>query len=125
MKLVTSKNHLNQCLKSLINKIGFKEKLVMGSVGCKISSILRGEADIYISMSLPGKSAPKDWDFAAPEVILKNAGGAITNLENKELLYNKSDFSQQGIIIASNDKRNHAFICSQIKNIIKENKLFL
>ena len=125
MTLVTSKNHLNKCLKSLISKIGFKEKLVMGSVGCKISSILRGEADIYISMSLPGKSAPKDWDFAAPEVILKNAGGAITNLENEELLYNKAGLRQEGIIIASNDKRNHKFICYEIKKIIKENKLLL
>ena len=125
MTLVTSKNHLNQCLKSLINKIGFKEKLVMGSVGCKISSILRGEADIYISMSFPGKSAPKDWDFAAPEAILKNAGGAITNLENEELLYNKDNFRQDGVIIASNDKGNHKFICYEIKKIIKENKLLL
>ena len=45
----------------------------MGSIGCKIASILRGENDIYICLSLPGKSSPKDWDFAAPEIILKAA----------------------------------------------------
>ena len=39
----------------------------MGSIGCKIASILRGDSDIYITLSLPGKSSPKDWDFAAPE----------------------------------------------------------
>ena len=125
MILVTSKNHQNYFLKTLISKISFKEILVMGSVGCKISSILRGESDIYISASLPGKSAPKDWDFAAPEVILKNAGGAITKLDNKELVYNRNNFRQEGIIIASNDKENHEFICSKIQNIIKKNKLLL
>ena len=48
----------------------------MGSIGCKVASIIRGEGDIYIALSLPGKSAPKDWDFAAPEAILKAAGGS-------------------------------------------------
>jgi 3'(2'), 5'-bisphosphate nucleotidase len=36
-------------------------------------------------LSLPGKSSPKDWDFAAPDAILKNAGGSLTNLNNYEL----------------------------------------
>ena len=42
MTLVTSKNHSNQLLNSLINKIPFKKKIVMGSIGCKIASIIRG-----------------------------------------------------------------------------------
>ena len=69
-----------------------KNVIVMGSIGCKIASILRGESDIYICLSLPGKSSPKDWDFAAPEAILKMAGGAITDLDNQELTYGKSKF---------------------------------
>ena len=47
----------------------------MGSIGCKIVSIIRGDSDIYLSLSLPGESSPKDWDFAAPEAILKPAWG--------------------------------------------------
>ena len=91
----------------------------MGSIGCKIASIIRGECDIYISLSLPGKSSPKDWDFAAPETILRGAGGSITNLENEELSYGKLNFKQEGIIIASNNKHKHKSICLQIKQIIK------
>ena len=124
MILVTSKNHNNQVLKKVIEKINFKKVVVMGSVGCKISSILRGESDIYISLSLPGKSAPKDWDFAAPEAILKAGGGAITNLDIKDLIYMKSNFEQKGIIIASNNKQTHGKVCSQIKEIIEINDLY-
>ena len=80
MTIVTSKNHSNQTLKKVIEKLNFKDQIVMGSVGCKIASILRGESNIYICLSLPGKSSPKDWDFAAPEAILKSAGGSLTNL---------------------------------------------
>ena len=119
MIVVTSKNHRNEELHNLIQNIGFKKSLLMGSIGCKVSSILRGEADIFISLSLPGKSAPKDWDFAAPEAILKQAGGAITTLDNKDLLYGLEGFRQEGLIIASNSREHHENICLEIKKILK------
>ena len=124
MTIVTSKNHRNQRLKDLIEKINFKKTIVMGSIGCKVASIIRGESDIYIALSLPGNSAPKDWDFAAPEAILKAAGGYITNIDNDDLVYNKTDLKHPGIIIASNNKRNHKRICSQIKEIIEGYNLY-
>tara|TARA_B100001989_G_C24498943_1_gene443730 strand:+ start:140 stop:1042 length:903 start_codon:yes stop_codon:yes gene_type:complete len=124
MVLVASKNHRNEVLKDLIQKINFKEVLTMGSIGCKIASIIRGESDIYISLSLPKQSAPKDWDFAAPEAILRAAGGAITNLDNKDLSYGKSNYEQGGIIIASSDAGKHEEVCSEIKKIIKQFDLF-
>ena len=124
MTIVTSKNHRNQKLMALINQIEFDKVNVMGSIGCKIASIIRGDSDIYISLSLPGKSCPRDWDFAAPEAILKAAGGAITNLESEELTYNKKGFRQEGIIIASNDRQNHRKICFQIKEVIKKYNLY-
>ena len=48
MIIVTSKNHRNRTLRNLIQKINFKEVKIMGSIGCKIASIVRGENDIYI-----------------------------------------------------------------------------
>ena len=121
MTVVTSKNHRNDTLENLIKRIPFKKREIMGSIGCKIASILRGESDIYISISLPGQSAPKDWDFAAPEAILRAAGGAITNLDNEDLTYTSNPRNEQrGLIIASNDKQNHGNICRQIKEIIEK-----
>ena len=124
MTLVTSKNHGNQILQNLVQEINFREVKVMGSIGCKIASILRGEADIYICLSLPGKNSPKDWDFAAPQAILKSAGGAITNIDNQELTYGKSNFHQDGIIVASNNSIHHGKICLEIKDLIKTNNLY-
>ena len=124
MILVTSKNHSNELLNLLINRIKFKKIIVMGSIGCKIASIVRGESDLYICLSLPGKTSPKDWDFAAPEAILKAAGGAITNLDNEELIYGKSNFEQGGIIVASNNINIHKMICLEIKEIIEKEDLY-
>ena len=125
MVLVTSKNHRNNILKNLISKISFKSVVVMGSIGCKIASILRGESDIYICLSVPGKSSPKDWDFAAPEAALRAAGGAITSLNNEELIYGKTNFEQSGIIVASSNFKNHQNLCLEIKEIIKQYDIFL
>ncbi|MCQ9201528.1 MAG: 3'(2'),5'-bisphosphate nucleotidase CysQ [Prochlorococcus marinus XMU1425] len=124
MTLVTSKNHGNEILATLIQKINFCKVEVMGSIGCKIASIVRGDSDIYICLSLPGKSSPKDWDFAAPEAILKAAGGAITNLDNQELSYGKFGFKQGGIIIATNNKNSHGRICLEIKKLIKKDVIY-
>ena len=120
MKLVMSKNHRNRLLQELIENIPFRTTMEMGSIGCKISSIIKGEADIYLSLSIPGQNAPKDWDFAAPESILDASGGKITNLDNENLKYNSKDYKHSGVIIASNNKENHEAICKQIKRIILE-----
>ena len=124
MTLVTSKNHGNEILKTLIQKINFRKVHIMGSIGCKIASIVRGDSDIYICLSLPGKSAPKDWDFAAPESILKAAGGAITNLDNKELTYGQNGYVQGGIIVATSDLNTQGRICLEIKKIIEDNEIY-
>ena len=124
MTIVTSKNHRNEKLKDLIEKINFKKTIVMGSIGCKVASIIRGDSDIYIALSLPGKNAPKDWDFAAPEAILKAAGGSITNVDNEDLVYGRTDLKHSGIIIASNNKENHKRICSEVKAIIEEYNIY-
>ena len=124
MTLVTSKNHGNPTLMKFIKNSNFERVIKMGSIGCKIAAIIRGECDIYIGLSLPSKSSPKDWDFAAPEAILKAAGGEITNLHNQELIYGQKNFEQRGIIIASNNKKMHKDICLQIKETILENNLY-
>ena len=79
MNLLISKNHDNEILKNLIQKIHFLKVEIMGSICCKIASIVRGDSDIYICLSLTGKSSPNFFDFAALKSTLKAAGGTITN----------------------------------------------
>jgi len=124
MTFVCSKNHRNKTLEKLIEKSNFKKVHFMGSIGCKIASIIRGDSDIYICLSLPGKSSPKDWDFSAPEAILKGSGGSITDIDNQELSYGNNNYEQRGVIIASNNNLLHKDLCLQIKEIIKKYKLY-
>jgi 3'(2'), 5'-bisphosphate nucleotidase len=97
--LVASRNHRDERLEQLLAALPLADRRSMGSVGGKVATILRGESDLYISLS--GKSAPKDWDLAAPEAVLLAAGGALSHADGRPLSYNDGDSQQAGCLIAS------------------------
>jgi 3'(2'), 5'-bisphosphate nucleotidase len=100
--LVASRNHRDTRLEKLLEHLALGDTKAIGSVGGKVATILRGEADVYISLS--GRSAPKDWDMAAPEAVLIAAGGSFSHADGSALLYNRGDVRQAGCLIASNSK---------------------
>lgn len=117
LSLVASRTHRDERFKQLLSQMPFKEKHYVGSVGCKIVTIIEQRADVYISLS--GKSAPKDWDFAAPDLILNEAGGKFTHFDGTPLLYNQGDVSQWGGMMASNG-HSHESLCTQALEILAE-----
>ncbi|MFZ9271094.1 MAG: 3'(2'),5'-bisphosphate nucleotidase CysQ family protein [Prochlorococcaceae cyanobacterium] len=104
--LVASRNHRDQRLEQLLVALALGDTKAIGSVGGKVATILRGETDLYISLS--GKSAPKDWDMAAPEAVLRAAGGAFTHADGRALAYNNGDVRQAGCLIASHGPAHQA-----------------
>ena len=113
MILVASRSHRDQNLERLLASVPFSEKKTVGSVGCKVVKILKGEADFYVSLS--SKTAPKDWDMAAPEALLRAAGGRFTHANMKPISYNTGDVNQWGCLIASHGT-NHDLICQLIED---------
>ncbi len=108
--LVSSKNHQQSKLLNLLSNLEFAEIIKIGSVGCKVASILRGDADVYISLS--GKTSPKDWDMAAPHALIEAAGGMISHADGSNLIYKQTNYSQSGCLIASHGK-SHQKICQK------------
>ena len=100
--LVASRSHRDDRLVKLIDALNLGGSKAVGSVGFKVATILRGETDLYVSLS--GKSAPKDWDMAAPEAVLLAAGGRFTHAAQADLTSNTGDVRQAGCLIASHGK---------------------
>jgi 3'(2'), 5'-bisphosphate nucleotidase len=98
--VVASRNHRSEELVRLLAQLPCQQQRTVGSIGCKIAAIVEHHADVYVSLS--GKSAPKDWDLAAPELILTEAGGKFTHADGSLPRYNRGDVSQWGCLIASN-----------------------
>ena len=114
---VSSKNHQEKILQNLLQEMKFGQTKNIGSVGCKVATILRGESDVYISLS--GKTSPKDWDMAAPHAVIEAAGGAFSYADNSSLIYDKSDYSQRGCLIASHGL-SHGNLCQKIMSCLSK-----
>jgi 3'(2'), 5'-bisphosphate nucleotidase len=115
LTLVVSRSHRNERLEYLLKQLPCQNQKAVGSVGCKIATIVEQRADIYISLS--GKSAPKDWDMAAPELILTEAGGKYTHFDGSPLQYNTGDINQWGGLLASNGQY-HDLLCQDAERIL-------
>jgi 3'(2'), 5'-bisphosphate nucleotidase len=107
--LIASRSHRSPALEKILAALPFQNQIQVGSVGGKVAAIIEHRADVYISVS--STSAPKDWDLAAPELLLTEAGGIFTNSQGQELIYNRDDVSQWGCLIASSGQW-HQEICA-------------
>ncbi|HEY9620371.1 MAG TPA: inositol monophosphatase family protein [Crinalium sp.] len=116
LNLVVSRTHRDKRFNTLLQRLPCQQ-LYVGSVGGKIAAIVEQRADVYISLS--GKSAPKDWDMAAPELILTEAGGRFTHSTGSLLQYNTGDVNQWGCLIASNG-HCHAELCETVEAALAE-----
>lgn len=117
LTLVASRSHRDERFRQLLERLSLQNQIYVGSVGFKIATILEGQADVYLSLS--GKSAPKDWDMAAPELLLTEAGGQFTHADGSPLRYNTGDVSQWGCLIASNGS-GHDALCQEASRILTE-----
>ena len=115
--LIVSRSHRDDRFKQLIERLPFAGSKYMGGVGGKISTLLEQESDVYLSLS--GKSAAKDWDFAAPELILTEAGGKFSYVNGEPVYYNQGDVKRWGCIVATNG-RCHEAICEKTIAILDE-----
>ncbi|GAB4240360.1 MAG: 3'(2'),5'-bisphosphate nucleotidase CysQ [Elainellaceae cyanobacterium] len=115
LTVVVSRTHRDDRFNQLLQQLSCQNQLAVGSVGGKVGAIVDQRADVYISLS--GKSAPKDWDMAAPELILTEAGGAFTRADGFSLQYNTGDVNQWGCLIASNG-HCHQELCAEATRIL-------
>ncbi|WP_036485850.1 3'(2'),5'-bisphosphate nucleotidase CysQ [Myxosarcina sp. GI1] len=115
--LIVSRTHRDERFQKLIDRLPFKGTKHMGGVGGKISTLLERESDVYISLS--GKSAAKDWDFAAPEIILTEAGGEFSYADGNPVYYNQGDVKKWGCIVATNGQCHQA-LCEKITATIAD-----
>jgi 3'(2'), 5'-bisphosphate nucleotidase len=116
-RLVVSRTHRDQRFNQLLNRLPQTDQKYVGSVGLKIATIVEQEAEIYPIVTT--QSAPKDWDLAAPELILTEAGGQLSHFDLTPLQYNRGDVKQWGGCLASNGQ-GHAELCQLIEQTLAD-----
>ncbi|MDG2991137.1 3'(2'),5'-bisphosphate nucleotidase CysQ [Candidatus Synechococcus calcipolaris G9] len=100
LRILVSRTHTSDRLQAFMQELPRPTLIPMGSIGCKIAAICQGEGDVYLGV--PSRSAPKDWDLAAPDLILQEAGGQLVYLDQSLPHYNRGDVEHwSGYVAAS------------------------
>lgn len=86
VRIVGSRSHRGASLDAFLGKLGESEIIPMGS-SLKFCVIAEGRADIY-----PRLGPTSEWDTAAAQAVVEQAGGKVLQLDGHKLSYNaKSD----------------------------------
>jgi 3'(2'), 5'-bisphosphate nucleotidase len=98
MTMAVSRSHRSARVEAIRERLNIKNVVRMGSVGLKVGAVCEGLAHLYLHTG----SRTHLWDTCAPEAILREAGGRMTDVSNQPLNYCATDLRNPNGLIASN-----------------------
>ncbi|MCA1614325.1 MAG: 3'(2'),5'-bisphosphate nucleotidase CysQ [Acidobacteria bacterium] len=113
MRLAASRSHRSRRMDAVVRAFGFREEVRRGSVGVKVGLICERQCDLYIHLS----PRTKQWDTCAPEAILREAGGRLTDLWGKPYRYNTETVANRNGIVATNGA-SHSFVIDTLAPLL-------
>jgi len=115
MRLAESRSHRSPRMESVVRALGVHAEVRSHSVGIKVGLLVEQQADLYIHLS----PKTKQWDTCAPEAVLAEAGGRMTDLWGEPLQYNTPDVLNRNGILASNGA-THAQVVERLRPLLAE-----
>ncbi len=98
LTIAVSRSHSSSRIERICNTMGIHQSIQTGSVGLKVGLIVEGKAHLYIQAG----NQTQLWDTCGPEAILREAGGRMSDIRGKPLLYTGSELRNAHGVIASN-----------------------
>jgi 3'(2'), 5'-bisphosphate nucleotidase len=85
VRVVGSRSHRGSSLDAFLARVGPHEFVEVGS-SLKLCLVAEGQADVY-----PRMGPTSEWDTAAGQCVLEQAGGQVLKLDGEPLAYNRED----------------------------------
>ncbi len=99
--IVCSRSHLNDATQAFIDQYDAPKLVATGS-SLKFTIIAKGEAHIY-----PRLAPTMEWDTAAAQIVLEEAGGKVLQVSNDDpLQYNKENLLNPEFVAIGNEVIN-------------------
>jgi 3'(2'), 5'-bisphosphate nucleotidase len=115
MRLAASRNHHSPRMTAVMRALGLSEEIRRGSVGIKTGLIAERQCDLYVHLS----PRTNHWDTCAPEAILAEAGGRLTDLWGDPLRYNTEDVRNRNGLCAANGAA-HPLVVARLAPLLAE-----
>ena len=84
-RIVGSRSHRGSSLDAYLENVGDYDMVPMGS-SLKFCVVAEGGADVYPRLGLTS-----EWDTAAAQAVVEQAGGSVVTLDGKPMKYNAKD----------------------------------
>lgn len=95
-----------------INQLSFLKRNE-GISGAKVCMIAKGDAEAHINTNFRACK----WDIAAPQIILEEAGGIVTDLDGSPIDYKKDSVHLDRSYVASANKELHEKIIMELRRL--------
>ncbi len=96
---------------------------IVSDVGITVRRFVSPESqcDILVGLHVDGKAGYAwEWDFAAPDLIMSEAGGKMTDLAGELHRYNKPDPVNRGGIVMSVDPATHMRVLEELSQRLSD-----
>jgi 3'(2'), 5'-bisphosphate nucleotidase len=99
VRVVGSRSHRGASLDAFIRNLGDCDLVPMGS-SLKFCVVAEGGADVY-----PRLGPTSEWDTAAAQAVVEQAGGTVVTLDGKPMMYNQKEaiLNPYFIVIGASD----------------------
>jgi len=98
LRVVGSRSHGSEAMELYLSRLGDHERLPVGS-SLKFCRVAEGLADLYPRIGLTS-----EWDTAAAQCVVEQAGGLVVDLEGRPLRYNATDSLLNPYFLVYGDK---------------------
>ena len=92
--VVASRSHAGPETGAFLKNLGEHDVVSMGSA-LKLCLVAQGTADVY-----PRLGPTMEWDTAAAQCVVEEAGGRVTDLNRQPLAYNKSSLLNPSFLVS-------------------------
>ncbi|KAL9134308.1 MAG: hypothetical protein Q9175_004512 [Cornicularia normoerica] len=106
----------------IAQKLGITKESVRMDSQAKYGSIARGAGDLYLRLPVRKDYTEKIWDHAAGDVIVREAGGEVTDALGKRLDFSKGRTLRENKGVVAAPRAVHAQVLEAVKSVLGSKK---
>ena len=102
----------------IAKKLGITRESVRMDSQAKYGSIARGAGDLYLRLPVKVSYEEKIWDHAAGDLIVREAGGQVTDAEGKRLDFGKGRTLKDNKGVVAAPKAVHGQVLAAVQSVL-------